>query len=259
MSEHHESHENLEAQKQQEWEKQSAIYQKIEAAGGMQAYIESLPDIENAFKLKDRVLRCIDEGTQDGLHSPGCCILSQDRAKTIEQLKKANLDGISSHAGCGAAALAAKDSGMDPEEYAKQWSKQLAEDVGVPYVGHLEVARPSFHNARAAYYDGTGTFNAAAVPGMPIGFHISRSIFDDAESASEALATKIAAGDHGYGAARFTAEAPFYLIPVADANNPELSLEKLTAELEEIAAASEGKIKIMGFTRPEEKAVEQAA
>lgn len=261
MSEHHESHENIEALKQQEWEKQAAIYQRIEEAGGLQKYAESLPNIEDAFKLKDRILRCIDEGTQDGLHAPGCCILTQDRDKTIEQLKKANLDGISSHAGCGAAALAAKETGMDPEEYAKQWSAQLAADVGVPYVGHLDVNRPAFHNARAAYYDGTGTFNAGAVPGLPMGFHISRSIFDDGEKASEALASKIAAGDHGYGANRFTADEPFYLIPVADPNNPAFSLEALTAELADIEAASEGRIKIMGFTKPSQKSadISQAA
>src|SRR3989344_7706927 len=159
-----------------------------------------IADLAEAFRLKDRVLRCIDERTGGGLHLGGSGVLLSN---AIEVVRSMNVEAITSHAGCGAAKMAAAEAGIPVERvehYAEQWSRTLARQLGVPYQGHLPVT-PEFHIARVAYYDGTGQFDWSHIPGgLPAGFTISRKYLDPEYAKREIdIAASIAMGDHGYG------------------------------------------------------------
>jgi len=239
----------------EEWAKQKPLFEAIQKLG-IQRFAEALPDIEDAFELKDHCIRCMDEGTPGGIHLAGSGILMAE-ADAIKALHDAHADGVYSHDGCGAAALYAKKMGLDAsraDEYGVIWAKHLAEVCGVPYKGHIEqkeMKRPAdFHLARVAYYDGTGSFDPSRAADLPPGFVISRRFLQGEAALSEAdIAASIATGHHGYGDL-ITADEPFYIIPVGDSEDPNFSVETLSAELERIAASSGGRVRITGFTRP---------
>jgi hypothetical protein len=186
--------------------------------------------------------------------------MSMDEA--VAFVNRANPDAITSHEGCGAAAMAAKEKGLDPAEYAVAWAKELAEKTGKPYAGHIsaaEMARPAaFHNARVTYYDGTGTFNASQHPELPAGFHVSRR-YDKAEYAKTeaAVSFSIATGAHGFGDL-ITDESPMYLVAVGEEGDGEFSTAALTKELEAVAAHVGSRAKVIGFTRPKAAMAEAA-
>jgi hypothetical protein len=263
MSEHHEQHAHTDHAA--EWKKQGDMFKTIEKMG-MQKYVEMIKGMEEAFELEDHCVHCIDEGTPGGIHAAGSGILMEE-SQAIEAMKKAKADGVWSHAGCGAAALYAKREGLDmtnPDEYGIVFAKHLAEKLGVPYKGHIEskdMARPAdMHNARVAYYDGTGSFDPSRVPDLPPGFVISRRYLEPEYAAQEAdVSVSIATGDHGYGNL-ITSDEPFYIIPVGDPEDPNFSVEKLSAELKELVLKSGGRVKVMGFTKPAtQEGLEEAA
>lgn len=262
MPEHHETAHH--ADPQEAWKKQKHLFEAMRDQG-VQAYMESLPEIERAFQLEDRCVRCIDEGTPGGVHAAGSCIL-MDEAAALRFLKESDADGVTSHEGCGAAALYAKAHGMDvatSDDIGKKWAQEIAEKAGLPYKGHIaasEMSRPAdLHHARVAYYDGTGSFDPSRVPGLPPGFVFSRRYATAEQGKKEMnVSVGIATGGHGYGAL-ITSEDPFYLIPVGSSDDPAFSVDALSAELEEIAQTSGGRVRISGFTRPPEERVAEAA
>jgi hypothetical protein len=235
------------------FEEQNALMQTI-YANGMQKYSEGISDLNKAFSSEDKAVRCIDEGTPGGVHLAGSGILL-GIDKAAEALIKAGCAGISSHAECGAAGIYARENNLDAsksDEYGKEFAIKLAEKMGVPYKGHIEIGamkRPSgFHTARVCYYDGTGKFDPALCGKLPAGFVISRRYIDSAYALEEVkVAVGIATGGHGYGDL-ITPETPFLLIAVGDKTNPEFSLENLQKELSAIAESSAGKVKVDGFT-----------
>lgn len=261
-------HESIEAMSPEQhqhpihdWEAIKPIFDQIKKEG-FSSYASSLEGLANAFTLKDHCIRCIDEGTPGGIHIAGSGILMEEQS-AIEAIKKAHAEGIYSHENCGAAGLYAKANGLDPahaDEYGKAWAKKLAELAGVPYLGHIDAStmkRPEhYHNARVAYYDGTGSFEPTAVEGLPSGFVISRKYLDADYAAKEAqVSVNIATGDHGYGEL-ITSEEPFYLIAIGDEIHP---AEDLAKELSAIAEASDGKVKILTLNEPVEEQFAQAA
>ena len=220
---------------------------------GMNRYTEGLKTLSEAFKLKDHSLRCMDEGTPGGVHCAGSGILLElDEVK--DGFAEAHIDGIYSHAGCGAAVFYAKQQGLDAgfaDEYGKEWAKSLAGNLGLPYKGHIEaeaLARPSnLHIARAVYYDGTGTFDPSVCPDLPKGFVVSRKYMTPEYARKEAeIAIGIAVGNHGFGH-KFSGDEPFLLIAVGRKGNNEPSLEKLKEELESVAGNYAGKVRVEGF------------
>jgi len=203
-----------ESMKKTEWEKQQEIFDQIKKLG-FQGYVDKMiSDISKAFELKDRTCRCIDEGTPGGIHIAGSGILlSQEKA--IEYLNNAKASGITSHEGCGAAALAGKD--------AIEWAKELSKKSGIPYVGHItaqEMNRPSeMHDARVVYYDGVGDFDYNSVNDLPKGFIISRKYIEKDYALDElGVSVDIAQGGHGFGDL-FTEENPFHIIVIGKSND----------------------------------------
>jgi hypothetical protein len=243
------SHDHTELQPY--WDKQLASYQAIKAKG-MQAYAEGAGDLGAAFELKDRTIRCIDEGTPGGIHIAGQGIL-MDESRIADFCAKARPDGVMSHEECGACGIYAKQKGLDAADadgYGKVWVAKFAEICAVPVKGHIavaEMARPSgFHVARAAYYDGTGSFDPSVLSSLPIGFVISRAYLDPAYAKEEAkVAADIATGSHGYGEL-ITADEPFYLIAVAKKDEG-IPLDTLLKELREVAAGYGGRVVVDGF------------
>ncbi len=219
---------------------------------GPDEYFASLK-LDEAFELKDHSLRCMDEGTPGGIHMAGSGIL--DKRAATELVRRAGVTGISSHAGCGAAALFARREGLDPskaDEYGIVWAKELADDAGVPYVGHIgseSMARPAeLHIARVAYFDGTGQFDPSQVKDLPSGFVISRKFMEAPYAKQEAdIAVSIALGEHGFGD-RLTEESPFYLVAVGDGRPGGLSREALEQEFQDIVQRSGGRVVGSGFT-----------
>lgn len=234
------------------WDRQTPILAKL--YGGVEAYIQrEVSDIREAFQLKDRCARCIDERTVGGIHLAGCGILL-GKERAVEILRAAGVDSVSSHSGCGAATLAydnlppeGKATYPDAQSYAIAWTKELAEQLGVPYK-HFEV-EPEFHFARVIYYDGTGTFDPSAVSTLPRGFMVSRKYLDTKDALYDLnLAVEIALGPHGVGDRVQGEGTQLLIIPIGTADDPKLSLDALMREIGEMKEEYKGKIKVDGFT-----------
>ena len=240
-------HSNLEKVKNL-FEVQQGIMQEI-YRNGFQAYVDKLVNIEESFPDHDYEICCIDEGTPEGFHSAGSGIL-RDKEEVIEAFRKAGVQKITSHDGCGAAALYAKANNLDltkSDEYAKEWSKTIAKELGVPYdhISSAEMNRPSdMHIARVAYYDNTGKFNYSKIQGLPIGFIISRKIQSSDDSIAEAkISFDIACSDHSFGSL-IDGNNQFLIVPIGD--SPEV-VEELKAELLPLIEELGERAKVDGF------------
>ncbi len=211
-------------------------------ANGMESWLNSV-NLHNAFVLKDRHVRCIDERTPGGVHLAGAGILlTAEEAAEITKL--ADADGIYSHDDCGAADIA----GKDPLEFAKAVSAR----AGVPYLGHIPVSGP--HIARVAYVDGTGRFSQ--IPELPPGFNMSwrytQTVNKEYARQEAVISAQIALGNHGFGD-MFTKYEPFVIVPIGDPYDKRFSLDTITDALKDIPKDFNGRVKIDGFTAPEYK------
>jgi hypothetical protein len=212
----------------------------------MAEYVKSIPDFEKAFQLRDRWLRCIDEGCPGGVHLAGSGILLGEEAVKIA--RAAGVTAVTSHEECGAALLAAKRAGVaDAETYAKDFSSRLAKRLGLFY-DHLPIsgmARPvGLHVARAVYYDGTGHFDPSRCGALPPGFVISRRYLTPVAARRECeIAVNIALGPHGFGE-RFSPTHPLLLVGIADPAAPWLPVGALRSELAAIARDFSGRVTV---------------
>lgn len=231
--------------------------QKMEPVykNGFEKFARAVTDIENAFTLNDRTVRCIDEGTPGGIHSAGSGILMSEEA-AVKAFKDAQADGITSHEGCGAAGIYAKENGLDPsqsDQYGIDFAKKLAGEMGIPYNGHIgaeEMNRPiRFHNALIAYYDGTGNFDYSKAKELPAGFTVSRKYLDPKDAAKEAkLSIDIALGGHGFGKDLIDGEKAKFILAILGNPREGLDSETLKKELEEIAKEYGERVEIHQYT-----------
>lgn len=219
--------EHKDAQREDYWMHDNQAMLEILEKGAQGFMDEKFKDLE-INEHESLTCSCIDERVGGNkLALPGSGILAGDQ-KAFEILKAAGVDAITSHADCGAASLAfGKLSAADQEKYgsadvyAQEWSRQMAEKLGIKYVGHIGVESPGQHIARTVYYDATGNFRADN-PNIPRGFTVSRK-FIETEEAQESLelSLKIAFGDHGFKE-YFTPENPLVIIPIG--NEQDLSV-----------------------------------
>lgn len=242
-----EAHEKGEHMTYEKWE--DIASHPLEKGVSVREFVEGLPDLAQAFEPHDGVIRCIDEGTPGGYRVAGSGILLED-SELIELLERNEVQGLTSHTGCGAAALYAKEKNLGPVDsdvVGARRIRDIAGRVGIPYFGHIgQLRRPADrHTAFAVYYDGTGLFNPEAVQALPKGFVVSRSLHKSKETPlSEALiATSIAFGGHGWGV-QFTKKTPFLVIPVASQDFP---LGQLIEELRPIQDEYRDAVLIGGF------------
>lgn len=240
-------------EKQQEWEAQGKLLTRFYEA---KQAVEPPENFADAFKPQDKILRCIDERTKGGLPLAGSGMLLK-RDEALQIAREMRIEAVTSHEGCGAAKIAVERlNGPTPddvvERYAREWSIALAEDLGVPYAGHLTVS-PYFHNARIAYYDGTGLFDWSRVNDLPAGFRISRKYLSPDYAKTEiGIAVSIAMGFHGYGslfvADKIGAQKNSEFILAAIGNSK--TLPNLMEELETVAKKYYGRVTIKTLQTP---------
>lgn len=231
------------------WQENKDVLAKIKQ--NAKSYFKGISNLADAFKLTDRSLRCMDEGTTGGIHLAGSGILL-DMATVSKYLIQAKIDGVYSHAECGAAALYAKNENLDgqfADEYGIEWAKTLAERLHLPYKGHTTIdkmKRPSgLHIARVAYYDGIGSFDYARVNALPPGFIISRKYLDKEYAQKElGIAISIALGHHGFGS-RIDRDHPFLVIVLAAKGEKPDRFDQLSAEASEIARQHQSKVRVV--------------
>ena len=256
-----------------EWMKQAKTIQKI-LEQGFENFAAGISDIEKAFDGGEPTLCCMDEGTPMGdMRSAGSGILTsgEERQIFLAKLKASGLKDVTSNAGCGAASLYRERNNITDktvDEVAIEEAKRVAQELGVPYKGHItELKRPTgFHNSRVVYVDGTGRFNPSKVSYLPQGFVVSRKYMSAQQALSEAwLAAKIAFGEHGFGK-KFTQEKPFIVIAIGEESG-DLTATKISDELRgflDLEAAPEidaSRVKINSFNIPRRAEIpfEQAA
>ncbi len=185
-------------------------------------YFDSLPKHEQAFNPEDRSIRCIDEGTPQGIHIAGSGILLslEEVGRIISDIDE--VDGIYSHENCDIAALEVerKSIDKDPNKLAQRAAKEIAAEVNLPYLGHISsenMKRPAdTRTARVVYYDGTGSFDWSQVDGLPTGVTISREyLYSDYAKDELEISLDIAFGNSGFGNL-FTSDNPLLIIILAE-------------------------------------------
>lgn len=243
-----EEHKNHEHKKAELFLEQQPVMGKIYEKG-FAGFANEIGNIAEAFDQHDCCVRCMDEGTPGGFHYAGSGIL-REKNEIIAELKAAGVKKITSHDGCGAAALYAKANGIDVSEAdacGKKFAQEIATKLGLSHehISAEQMNRPKeFHIARIAYYDGTGRFNYQNVKELPAGFIISRGIQKDSASVEEAkVAFSIATGDHGFGN-KIDADNPFVFVVIG----------KTTEEADQLASELSGlvneRVKIEKFVAP---------
>ena len=241
------------------WRLENSVMARI-VEGGMQAYAESLPNIDKAFGLQDMILRCMDGRTPGGVHLAGSGILlglggAVKFAEEVKRLCGKKVEEIGWHKDCGAAAAYAKEYGGTADDNARQFAERLASKLGIGSIEVKNSAQASFHPERAIYFDGTGIFDPSQVEELPTGFIISRAYLDfDIEYAKRelAIALDIALkphdqGGHGFGE-KFTAQSPLLLIIVAR-DSEQMNELKTEAQdtIRNLPKADHARVRLDGF------------
>lgn len=227
---------------QKAWDDQEPIYKRLHEAGA-QRFMQELPEIAKAFLPPEvRSLFCIDEGVTDlkskervqryrsfipdepgSIHTAGSGIL-RPKEEVIAMIREKKIQRITTHDGCGAAALA----GIDP----KVWGKEIAEQTGIEYahISAAEMKRPlECHYARCAYIVGPREgFEWGRVAGLPPGFTIT---VDGTFENDALLALQIATSDHGFGNP-FSEGSPFMFILITDPRDSSRGFYRLQESIE---------------------------
>jgi len=264
----------IDAQKENMWNNSKSLVEKI-TREGWQKYIDGLGELAKKLfeeKKKNEIL-CMDEGLSSvGDEEIGCVgsagsgiLLAKKTGEYLTEDELANyylgigfnkIDCFSAHANCGAAKKRFGGTQEEADQKAKKFLQTVAETVNKTFRYHKELTRPEeFHIATVGYYIGTEDFNLKVLIGknkLPEGFRISRRYFDELSGKADAeLAVEIAL-NHGF-CNKFGKDNPFVLVAVADADNPKFSLDKMKAELEEVAKKFGDKVRVDGFTAPSKK------
>ncbi len=236
-------------------EQENRFFKKLYAQGAAN-YLAAIPNFDQSLRTKDRLIRCIDEGTPGGIHAAGSLILLS-KLEALEFIRNARPEGITSHADCGAARLACKEKGLNAnddrtvESAAVSWAKEIAKLADVPYAGHIakeELSRPAGqHIARTVYYAGVPAFDPQRIEKLPPGFVISRRQHSAGNALTEVeISLDIALGGHGFGGL-ITKRSPILLIVIGDKAKPEFCLENLKNELLPVVSKKEGLVVLDGI------------
>lgn len=248
--------EELELLRDSEWQRAQAGLQRLREIGAAMYFRTELEGIRHAFEPIEKVLACIDEGVEKRTFRMAGSGILMPIGDIVEYIRVNGIQGLYTHAGCGAAALAAKQEGWDgdPDEYAKEWAKKVSTAAGITYIGHIdmsELSRPmEFHDATCAYYIGGDRFSAAGVKKLPRGFHAHRKLGKEILSSLQ-LAVDIAMGDHGFGSDRFFVH-PFRIIVVGNPNDDHRNFAALLKEVTPILLKYPGRVVVDGLDLDDE-------
>lgn len=251
---------------QTEWEKEISLRRTLIGPYGSDfaALAGSLTQLHRAFyrdekgklRLKDRGVKCIDEGTPGGVHIAGCGIL-YGIDQTVAMLSSIEPDTVHSHDDCGGARKYAADHGIDADNtdiLGQEFAAAVADRIGAKHhhIRREQLRRPpSRHTATVVYYSGVKAFAPDELPELPKGFTITRALHLSPISARDEVAftCQIAFGPHGFGE-RFTAEDPFIVVPVGNPHNSPLGVAALTAELQSLTKLYGRRLQISPFQSP---------
>src|SRR3989338_5589297 len=229
--------------------------------GDFAAFVTTLPDLHEAFyRTSDGVVvpepavKCIDEGTDGGVRVAGVGVL-MSLDKIVAALEGLQIEVVHSHDGCGAAALAATQTGThvdDPDKLGQEFAAKVAKRLGARHhhIRREQLRRPqNMHVATVVYYSGVKAFNPALSDKLPNGFTITRALhaFPPPAQKEADIACQIAFGAHGFDE-RFTSAHPLIIVPIGNPHRPELSVEALTAELQPVLNTYGDRVMIAGFT-----------
>jgi len=240
---------DLGEQKRKAWEQEAGVTTAIARSGGVASYLTALAGWQRAFELRDRYLRCIDEGTPGGVHLAGSGILL-DMGRAAETARTMKVEAVTYHDDCMEVISWGKTKNLPPgsevEEAMKIYAR-LAQELRVPlYKAKLE--RPEgLRIARAIYYDGTGSFDPSAISGLPNGFVISRRYLRADYALSEiTMALDIAFGTYGFGE-WLTRTTPLWLVVLGSRSLP---AARLIREIDPLVMNRAGRVKIDELNLP---------
>jgi len=232
------------------WDASRLVRETVERSG-IGSYVQSLSNLGDAFRPRDRALRCIDGRTPGGVHLAGSgVLLGQEKAQAFAQA--AGVDRVTYHEDCEAARLWAVAHGhgeANASVCGREFAEELAAALGVPCGEAPLTGVPGFHDETAVYYDGTGRADPSRVSGLPKGFVISRLYFGEdfpAALAEAKLAVDLALSDLGF-ADLFTADHPLRVIAIGHPQEPRFALQQLMQELGLLELPAPERVVVEGF------------
>jgi len=267
-----------EAERAAAWEAGGELMRRIYARGAG-AVLGPIANLRQAFVRDDERITCIDAGVvmagsgKSGLVLAGSGILfpagswEERLARVADLCLAAGVREVTSHEGCGAAALAYERDGRPSEHptsdhYGQAWSRSLQERLSgrcrrpaaYRHIAAGEMARPmAFHDCRVTWLDCTGRFTPGNLSGqLPQGYLVDRGdVIRHAVTAEErryplvelAISIGLALGAVGFGE-RFTPEEPFLVVVVADGEEDQAVLRQ---ELDDVVAPYVGRVRIDGL------------
>ncbi len=223
---------------------------------GFDRYIErEIPakKFDDSFSsLSNVTIGCMDERVVVGINFAGSGIL-YDVSEAAEMIYKLILSGvdvqyISYHDGCGAAALSGKNQKDFTEELVAYMNKKYKLNLKTKYISFGDMRGGENHDATCTYVMFTEKpFNPATIIDeegkhlLPVGFEVEGRFFPIENTLKElGISIQIAFGNHGFGK-QFSEENPFVVVFVGDGG------EKINVILEYLSSVGEfkqGKIRV---------------
>src|SRR6202035_4577476 len=264
-----------EAERDAAWEAGGELVRRIYARG-VSEVLAPIANLRQAFVSGNERITCIDAGVvmagsgKSGLALAGSGILfpagswEERLARVADLCLAARVREVTSHEGCGAAALAYERDGRPSEHsssdrYGQAWSRSLHERISSRrerpatylHIAAGEMARPmGFHDCRVTWLDCTGRFTPGNLSGqLPQGYLIDRGdVIRHAITAEErsyplvelAISIELALGAIGFGE-RFTPEAPFLVVAWAAGAE---DWAALATELDDVAPPYDGRVRV---------------
>lgn len=244
------------------------ILAELTARKDLQKIIESIPNIQEAFKKNPDCCGCSDGRIHEHRFAragQGILVGVKSVVNWIEEeIEKGAIKDkfeFTSHAGCGAAKIVCNQlqkEGKLPQDFeADKLGIQFAKDViaaasaKFPQIKftykHIEAHEmDKIHNERCIYLDTTQKINPKAIAELPSGFIMTVMPEVDSEITKSELTALcgIALGNHGFGK-RFSIEKPFWIIVSSkseEEKNSQIELAKSVANQFE-----EGRVKVASF------------
>jgi len=269
------THHDHQAQFNKDWDKtqNNPYLNKLNNGSALFATAGEKQEFAQAFNRHSDLkytLKCSDGRVDDGglksgdetWKTAGSHALLHPSARQDFVLKhKGRIELVTSHAGCGAAALKFKDMQAKGEalpegvttsdELGEYLAKQLAKELGAEHrhISHSELINPT-HNERVLVIDGTGRFNANKIKDFPPRFtSAALGLGEDKNYVKEEaeILSGIALGDHGFGD-RFTVENPFHILVIGETQAQAEEMKHLLTPFE---AKMAGRVKLETLVAPD--------
>jgi hypothetical protein len=239
------------------WDHQEPFFEIVKKKG-LQAYADF--NLTTPLKLRNDVcVGCMDEGVPSdkcAVRMAGSGIL-MGVEEAAKMLKGKGITAISSHEQCGAAGIYAKQNNLsgNPDEFGKVFAKKLADEIGVPYAGHIgmnEMLRQGgMHVTRVTIYNGLKVPADLTPLKLPLAFMVNRGYMDPAAAVADAaLSFKIASGDHSFGPERFK-KSPYMVIALtSDDTKTGVPMAELLSELKALEKEFGGSVGVKPLIIP---------